>query len=290
MWIFRDSCAHQYHAEIVSQDKEAEMNRTPKRFENKVALITGGASGIGLAAAERLASEGALLAIVDRDGRHAREVAERIVASGGRAISLQADVRNQQLLETAFNAAAAEFGRLDVVVNSAGVIARGRLETTTDEDWRNVLEINLFSMFYSARAALPLLRKGGGGAIVNIASVVGSVGAINAAYSASKGGVVAITRQLADELAKDRIRVNSVSPGFTSTPLNKSLRDAGAESLWANQIPLGRYGLPAEIAAACAFLASDDATYITGIDLVVDGGLSAVARPELAPTAQNCPF
>jgi NAD(P)-dependent dehydrogenase (short-subunit alcohol dehydrogenase family) len=256
------------------------MNRTLKRLQDKVAVVTGGASGIGLATAERLASEGALIAVVDRDGGHAREAAARIADNGGRAISFEADVRNQQQLETAFNAAAAEFGRLDVIVNSAGVISRGGLEATTDEDWRNVLEINLFSIFYSARAALPLLRKGGGGAIVNIASVAGSVGAVSVPYSASKGGVISITRQLANELARDGIRVNSVSPGFTSTPLNKSLRDAGAESQWANQIPLGRYALPEEIAAACAFLASDDATYITGTDLLVDGGLSAVARPE----------
>lgn len=258
------------------------MNRTLSRFQDKVAVVTGGASGIGLATAERLASEGALIAVVDRDGAQAREAVARIAGNGGRALSFEVDVRSPQQLETAFNAAAAEFGRLDVIVNSAGVISRGGLEATTDEDWRNVLEINLYSIFYSTRAALPMLRKSGGGAIVNIASVAGSVGAISAPYSASKGGVIAVTRQLADELAKDRIRVNSVSPGFTSTPLNKSLRDAGAERSWANQIPLGRYGLPEEIAAACAFLASDDATYITGTDLLVDGGLAAVTRPELS--------
>jgi NAD(P)-dependent dehydrogenase (short-subunit alcohol dehydrogenase family) len=257
------------------------------RFQGKVAVVTGGGSGIGLATAERMASEGALIAVVDRNGEHARETAARIAGKGGRALGFEADVRSQQQLETAFRTADAEFGRLDVIVNSAGVISRGGLEATAEEDWRNVLEINLFSIFYSARAALPLLRKSGGGAIVNIASVAGSVGAINAPYSASKGGVISITRQLADELAKDRIRVNSVSPGFTSTPLNQSLRDAGAEALWANQIPLGRYGFPEEIAAACAFLASHDATYITGVDLLVDGGLSAVARPELARAPWN---
>jgi NAD(P)-dependent dehydrogenase (short-subunit alcohol dehydrogenase family) len=131
------------------------------------------------------------------------------------------------------------------------------------------------------------LRKAGGGAIVNIASVAGSVGAINPAYCASKGGVIAVTRQLADELARDRIRVNSVSPGFTVTPLNQTLREAGAEKSWANQIPLGRYGLPPEIASACAFLASDDASYITGIDLLVDGGLASVTRPEAGRADQH---
>lgn len=261
------------------------MNPMLARLQGKVAAVTGGASGIGLATAERLASEGALIAVIDRNGAQAQEVASRIVSNGGRAISFEADVRSQEQLAIAFSGAFAEFGSLNVVVNSAGIITRGGLEATTDEDWRNVLEINLFSIFYSTRAALPMLRKSGAGVIVNIASVAGSVGAINAAYCASKGGVISVTRQMADELAKDSIRVNSVSPGFISTPLNQSLRDAGAERRWANQIPLGRYGRPEEIAAACAFLASDDATYITGTDLLVDGGLSAVVRPEPAPAA-----
>lgn len=256
------------------------MNHCMNRLDKKVAVVTGGGSGIGLATAQRLASEGALVGIVDCDGASASAAVKSIVAAGGKAVSFEADVRQQQQLETAFNAVASAFGRLDVVVNSAGIIARGNVDTTSDLDWRNVLEINLYSIFYSTRAALPHLRKSGGGAIVNIASVAGSVGAINPAYCASKGGVIAVTRQLADELAKDHIRVNSVSPGFTVTPLNRNLREAGAENSWANQIPLGRYGMPPEIASACAFLASDDASYITGIDLLVDGGLASVTRPE----------
>ena len=253
------------------------------RFNGKVAIVTGGASGIGLATAERLASEGAAIAIVDRDLAAANVAAERIRGRGGRGTAFAADVTNRGQLVSVFAAVGKTLGRVDVLVNSAGVIARGNLEETSIEEWRRVLEIDLSSMFYSASAALPLLRAAGGGSIVNIASVAGLRGAVNVAYVAAKGGVISLTRQLADELAKDHIRVNSVSPGFTSTPLNQELRDAGAERYWADRIPLGRYGAPEEIAAACAFLASDDASYVTGFDLVVDGGLSAVLRPGPIP-------
>lgn len=256
------------------------MNQEMKRFTGKVAIITGGASGIGLATAERLASEGATIAVVDRDAVSMKAAMRRISDVSTSVLCLEADVRSLEQLRIAFAAANSKFGRVDVIINSAGVIARGNIDETSDEEWRRVLEINLFSIFYSAKIAMPLLRAAGGGAIVNIASIAGGRGLINAPYSAAKGGVISITRQLADELAQDRIRVNSVSPGFTSTPLNQELRAAGAERSWASRIPLGRYGEPAEIAAACAFLASDDAAYITGIDLVVDGGISAVLRPD----------
>ena len=253
------------------------------RFKGKVAIVTGGASGIGLATAERLASEGAAIAIVDRDLAAVNVAAERIRGSGSRGNGFGPDVTNRDQLESVFVAASKMFGRVDVVVNSAGVIARGNLEETSIEEWRRVLEIDLSSMFYSATVAVPLLRAAGGGSIVNIASVAGLRAAVNVAYVAAKGGVISLTRQLANELAKNNIRVNSVSPGFTSTPLNQTLRDAGAERYWADRIPLGRYGAPEEIAAACAFLASDDASYVTGFDLVVDGGLSAVLRPGSVP-------
>lgn len=254
------------------------------RFKGKVAIVTGGASGIGLATAERLASEGAAVAIVDRELAAANVAAESIRGPAGRGKGFAADVTSRDQLASVFAAASKMFGRVDVVVNSAGVIARGNLEETSIEEWRRVLEIDLSSMFYSASAALPLLRAAGGGSIVNIASVAGLRGAVNVAYVAAKGGVISLTRQLANELAKDRIRVNSISPGFTSTPLNQTLRDAGAERYWTDRIPLGRYGAPEEIAAACAFLASDDASYVTGFDLVVDGGLSVVLRPGSIPT------
>jgi NAD(P)-dependent dehydrogenase (short-subunit alcohol dehydrogenase family) len=148
-----------------------------------------------------------------------------------------------------------------------------------------VLQVDLTAIYYLTLAALPYLRRRGG-AVVNIASVAGSRGAVNVAYVAAKGGLVALTRQLANELAGDGIRVNSVSPGFTATRLNEDLRGSGAEARWASRIPLGRYASPHEIAAACAFLASDEASYITGTDLIVDGGLSAVLRPDVSNAEQ----
>ncbi len=251
------------------------------RFIGKVVIVTGGASGIGLATARRLAAEGALVAIVDRDGEAAARTAQGLIDSGNQALALPADVSDARAVARAFQEAARRFGRLDAVVNSAGIIARGSLEETSEEEWRRVIEVDLYSMFYSARAAAPLLRAAGGGSIVNVASVAGSRGAVNVAYVAAKGGVIALTRQLAGELAPDGIRVNSVSPGFTATALNRREREGGAERRWASRIPLGgRYAEPDEIAAACAFLASSDASYITGIDLVVDGGMSAVVRPD----------
>lgn len=247
-----------------------------KRFDGKVAVVTGGASGIGLATASRLASEGAALALVDRDGGAVRRAAQDLQRSGSRVLALEADVSNARALAAVFGDAAGELGRLDVVINSAGIIARGNLSETSEDEWRRVLEVDLHSMFYSARAAVPLLRAAGGGAIVNVASVAGSRGSVNVAYAAAKGGVISLTRQLAGELAGDRIRVNSVSPGFTFTGLNRELRGSSAEDRWARRIPLARYADAREIAAACAFLASNDASYVTGTDLVVDGGLSAV--------------
>ena len=249
------------------------------RFRGKATVVTGGASGIGLATAQRLAMEGAAVAIIDLQRAAVDDAVAMVRASGGHAVGYDADVSVWARVEDAFVAAAKEFGHLDAVVNCAGIIARGSLEETSDEEWHRVIEVDLTSIFYSTRAALPLLRAAGSGAIVNIASLSGTVSIVNVAYEAAKGGVVSLTRRLADELAKDGIRVNSVSPGLTATPLNQKLRDAGAERRWVDRIPLGRYGHPREIAAACAFLASEDASYVTGFDLIVDGGVSAVLRP-----------
>jgi NAD(P)-dependent dehydrogenase (short-subunit alcohol dehydrogenase family) len=255
-----------------------------KRFKDRCVVVTGGGSGIGRATVQRLVEEGAVLAIVDLTLEAAERVAAEI-GGAGRASAHALDVTNGPACSRVLAAIAECFGgRIDALVNSAGIIARGTLEETSDEQWQHVVATDLSSMFYVTRAALPGLRRAtGGAAIVNVASVAGSVGAVNAAYAAAKGGVIALTRQLANELAADGIRVNAVSPGFTATPLNQALRDAGSESAWARRIPTGRFGRADEIAAACAFLASDDSTYVNGIDLVVDGGLSAVARPDYIP-------
>lgn len=258
-----------------------------RRFEGKVAVVTGGASGIGLATARRLAAEGAIIGIVDARIAEAERAAAHIEEAAGKAAAFEADMSVQSSVERAFTQLADRFGYVDVVINSAGIIARGSLEETEVEEWRRVLDVDLGSMYYSTRSVLPHIRRAGGGAIVNVASLAGSRGAVNVAYVAAKGGVIALTRQLANELAADGIRVNSISPGFTSTPLNQGLRASGAERAWASRIPLGRYASPDEVAAACAYLASDDASYVTGIDLIVDGGLSAVLRPDTEPPVES---
>lgn len=255
------------------------------RFEGKVALVTGGVSGIGFETVVRLVVEGAAVALVDFDEASAMRAAAELVGRGGRVKAYAADVTDEAAVRGAYTAVAAEFGRLDVVINCAGIAARGTLEQTKFEEWRRVLDVDLTSIYLSARAAVPHFRRSGGGAMVNIASIAGMVGVVNVAYVAAKGGVIALTRQLANELAADNIRVNAVSPGFVVTALNKELRAQGAEKRWASRIPLGRYAEPREIAAACAFLASEDASYMTGENLVIDGGLSAVLRPDPVPAS-----
>ncbi len=258
------------------------------RFDARVAVVTGGASGIGLETAARLVAEGAAVALVDFDEANAERAAAQLGAQGGRVKAYAVDVTDEGSIRAAYAAVIAEFGRLDVVVNSAGIAARGTLDETEFEEWRRVLDVDLSSIYLSARMSVPHFRRNGGGAIVNIASIAGMFGVVNVAYVAAKGGVIALTRQLANELAADNIRVNAISPGFVVTALNMELRAQGAEERWAGRIPLGRYAKPREIAAACAFLASDDASYMTGENLVIDGGLSAVLRPDPVPAPYAC--
>ena len=252
------------------------------RYEGKVVVVTGGASGIGYAVAGRLVAEGAAIALVDFDSANAIKSASDLSRQGGRVHAYAVDVTDETSMRAVFAQVATQFGRLDAVINSAGIAARGTLDETGYDEWRRVLDVDLTSIYLSARMAVPHMRRNGGGAIVNIASVAGILGVVNVAYVAAKGGVIALTRQLANELAADNIRVNAISPGFVVTALNKELRANGAEKRWENRIPLGRYAEPREIAAACAFLASDDASYMTGENMVVDGGLSAVLRPDPA--------
>lgn len=244
-----------------------------KRFSGKTALVTGAASGIGKACAERLLEEGARVALVD--------LSFAAASAGETACSIEigADASREADVVAAVKRAVEKLGPLDVVINCAGIAARGNIEETSSEEWNKVIAVDLSSVFHTTKAVVTHMRKPGG-AIVNIASVAGTRGAINVAYDAAKGGVVAITRRLAGELAPSRIRVNSVSPGFTATGLNVKQRELGWDRAWFARIPAGRFAEPQEIAAACLFLASDEASYITGHDLVVDGGLSTMLIPD----------
>lgn len=251
-----------------------------RRFEGKVALITGGASGLGLAAARQMAAEGASLVLVDWDGDALRSAASRV--GGAKVRSHQGDVSREETAIGAVELARAEFGRLDVVFNNAGIDplrARSVVETEVG-DWDRILDVNVRSAFLVSRAAIPLMRKGGGGAIVNTASTAGLKPAGDeAAYSVSKAAMVSLTGTLAVDFAADGIRANCVCPGFMEMVMTDRRRDLSEEQQTARaaaaaaRVPLGRQGTYDEVAKAVLFLASEDASYITGAALVVDGGL-----------------
>jgi NAD(P)-dependent dehydrogenase (short-subunit alcohol dehydrogenase family) len=254
------------------------------RLTGKVAIVTGAASGIGAAAARRLAKDGAAVMLTDVDIA-GEEVAAAIVAAGGTALFRLHDVTSHPDWAAAVEHAVQDFGRLDILVNNAG-IAGGRHELMDHslEAWRQIIGVNLDGVFLGLRHAGPRIAASngnGGGSVINISSILGKVGMAGAAaYCASKGGVTLLTKAAALEWAPLGIRVNSVHPGFIDTPLvfnALAAREDGNEMRVAlmNAHPLGRFGVPREIGDAIAFLASDDASFITGAELVVDGGYTA---------------
>jgi 3-oxoacyl-[acyl-carrier protein] reductase len=248
-------------------------------FENKVALVTGSARGIGRAIAETLASRGASLVIADLRAELAAVTAQEIAtqqiaaSTGQRTLAVAVDVVKSDSVKAMVDRVLAEFGRLDILVNNAGVTRDNLIIRMEEADWDLVLDINLKGAFNCSKAVVRTMMKQRYGRIVNIASVSGLVGqAGQANYSASKAGLVGMTKALARELGSRQITVNAVAPGFIPTDLTKDLptelKDASLK-----MIPLGRWGSPQEIAAAVAFLASDEAAYITGHVLSVDGGM-----------------
>jgi len=247
------------------------------RLEGRVALVTGASRGIGAAIARRLAAEGAVVA-VNYAGRAdaAAEVVRAIVEAGGRAKAFQADVSDPVACTALVGEVAAEFGGLDILVNNAGITRDGLLVRMSDEDWSAVIDTNLSGAFYATRAAGKIMMKARSGSIVTIASVVGLVGnAGQVNYAAAKAGLVGMTKAVARELASRNVRANAIAPGFIATEMTDALPDAAREAA-AGSIALGRFGTPEDIAAAVAFLASDDAGYITGQVIAVDGGMTFV--------------
>jgi meso-butanediol dehydrogenase/(S,S)-butanediol dehydrogenase/diacetyl reductase len=244
------------------------------RFAGRTALVTAAASGIGLATARKLASEGANLVLSDLRLDELEARAGEIDAPG--IVCCKADVRSKQEIEAFVLEGVSTFGRIDVLVNNAGIGRRGRVQDLEDQDWRLVMETTLDSVFLASRAALPYLAITGG-TIVNVASISGLAGdGGNAAYNAAKGAVVNLTRAMAVDHGPDGIRVNAVCPGLTVTPLTAKMRASElVMAQYADRIPLGRAGEAGEIASAIAFLASDEASYISGMCLAVDGGLTA---------------
>jgi len=244
------------------------------RFAGKVAVITGAASGIGEATARRLGTEGASVALADRHRERLEAVADRLRAEGVNVLAVATDVAVGSEVEALIAATVSSLGRLDVLVNNAGISSFGHVTEITLEHWRHVMAVDVDSVFYGARAALPHLVASKG-CIVNTCSISGLFADYGlAAYNTAKGAVANLTRSLAIDHAGDGVRVNAVCPGGVATPmLAEVLTNFGEE--YEQLVPMGRPARPQEIAAAIAFLASDDASYITGHLLVVDGGVTA---------------
>lgn len=248
-----------------------QMNRLGRRLEDRVAVITGAASGIGRATALRFAREGARLVIADIDAARGKHCAEQIRDLGGQARFVEADVSRESDLQRMIDCAETDFGGLDILHNNA-FWARGAtaLETSAD-NWQRTIDVTLRPVWQASKLAIPLLKRSPAGVILNTASVHSIVGLTgSAAYQAAKGGVLSLTRALALELAPS-IRVVAILPGAIDTPANSQTPDEVHEA-FLRKVPLERRGQPEEIASVAAFLASDDASYITGASIVVDGG------------------
>jgi NAD(P)-dependent dehydrogenase (short-subunit alcohol dehydrogenase family) len=247
-----------------------------KEFDGKVALVTGAGSGIGAAVARQLAEAGAKVVVADRNLAGAQAVVDEITKAGGTAVAYSVDVGKPEAVEATVKFVVETYGQLNLAVNNAGI--GGPARKTADygiDEWHNVVNIDLNSVFYSLKYEIPAILAAGGGAIVNMASILGTNGFATApAYVASKHGVVGLTKTSAIEYAKDGIRINAVGPGFIRTPLLDSTSSEAFDALTALH-PIGRLGTSEEVAALTVFLLSDKASFITGSYHLVDGGYSA---------------
>ncbi|MFK0268009.1 SDR family NAD(P)-dependent oxidoreductase [Pseudomonas asiatica] len=249
------------------------------RFKNKVAIVTGGAGGIGAAIAGRLASEGATVVVSDVNLEAAQAVAQAIEAAGDKARAMAADIASGEACRGLVQAVASEFGRIDVLVNNAGINRRGNLLALSEDDWHSSFAVNLDAMFHLCRAVLPGMIEAGGGAIVNTASQWGLYPAPgHIAYNVTKAAVASFTQNLARDYAPQKIRVNAVCPGEIHTPMLEAgvLRSGRTIADLDRMVPFGRIGKPEEVAALVAFLASDEAAFMCG-SLVEITGAQAVA-------------
>jgi len=245
------------------------------RLENKVAIISGGSRGMGAFEAALFVQEGAKVIIGDVRDEEGRDLEKHI---GSNAVYMHLDVTSERDWAVVVKEATDRYGKLDILVNNAGVSARGTIEETSVDDWDRVMGINAKGVFLGTRAAIPEMRKSGGGSIINISSQLGLVGMAESSpqYQSSKGAVRIFTKSAAIQYAPEGIRVNSVHPGPIVTPMTEARRsDSAVQQVMVSRIPLGRYGESKDVAYGVLYLASDEASFVTGSELVIDGGWTA---------------
>jgi NAD(P)-dependent dehydrogenase (short-subunit alcohol dehydrogenase family) len=258
-------------------------------FAQKVALVTGAARGIGLATAKRFLAEGWGVALLDIE-RELLDDAVAAIANPDHTLALTCDVSDAKAVRAAIDEVGRRFGRLDALINNAGTAVFAPLLETSDQDWNRVLAVNLTGPFLCTKAAAPLMRENGGGAVVNITSISAvRASTLRSAYGTSKAGLAHLTKQLAVELASLGIRVNGVAPGPVDTAMAKAVHTPEIRADYHDAIPLNRYGLEEELAEAILFLSSDRSSYITGQILAVDGGFDAagIGLPTLRGARRN---
>ena len=247
------------------------------RVDNKMALISGGARGMGAVEAKMFVQEGAKVVIGDVLDEDGKQTEAEINEAGGECVFVHLDVTDETAWQDAVAAAVDRFGKLDILVNNAGIARINNVEDTTSDEWDLVMDINAKGVFLGTKAAIPEIRKAGGGSIVNISSIAGLTGGRTSSYAASKGAVRLLTKSSAIQYAGEGIRCNSVHPGVIETPMTTPIMLNTQESrdLNASRHPLGRVGQPEDIAYGVLFLASDESSFMTGSELVIDGGLTA---------------
>jgi NAD(P)-dependent dehydrogenase (short-subunit alcohol dehydrogenase family) len=243
------------------------------RLSGKVAIVTGAAQGMGEAEARLFAAEGAAVMVADIKEAQAKQVADDITASGGTAIARKLDVSQETDWEDAVREAEATFGKVDILVNNAGILSFAGVEDTTLEEWNSVIAVNQTGAWLGMKHTVPAMRRAGGGSIVNISSIYGLCGAGAAiAYQATKGAIRIITKSAAVQYAQENIRVNAIYPGSIDTPMAAGVPNENAMVIAAT--PMGRCAAPSEVAYGALYLASDEASFVTGADLAIDGGYS----------------